>query len=455
MRLVRFILWMPYLLASVGGASPLLLDSKAIHFQLVNTLDQSEPWTDSQVFHSGLFWSGRSVVNFQNESHVEVYSPADSKMLASVQLPHNIQAIRPYGPNSVIALGVTAEPYWVSYYSIVKYDSSSKALTAETRYFPIGYGADYYVGDYNRGLKYFTDVGNGGMFIADSNQDTAVTIPFTGSIPSDPDSAFPVNSNPPWRTPRHPHEPGDVSDLPGIEVPFDSPNFLAPRLHGPGHAVMVGDWAFVVEDLDGSGMDSDIARVDVKNETISRPFSSKRAGLINLTNIPGTDWVIAAEKGTNKILFVDAKSNQLKQEIQLSGKAGDVWDVTPFGHCVAVLSTLSTKVTFFDVLQTPARNVAEWDLSAYIDRFHRARAVSGILPAAVSMFVQMRRVPRATARPRSMTHASFRTLPVARSNFAPNEKWRDLREEVILVKRVPVALEERSGTPSYLPLYPN
>jgi hypothetical protein len=374
-RLSRVALAAGGALVALGAAraEPIAVGPEGLASAVVTVLDQLEPWPNSQVFHDGVLLSARSVVNFQNETHVEAY--VDGRALAEVRLPHDVRSLHAYGPNAVLAIGLTSQPYWVSFYSVVTLDPATHALSATTRYFPMAYGPTYYVGDVARGTKYFADVGNGGLFVADSNRETAVTQLYRGRIPGTPDAGFPVNPVP-WRTPRHPHEPGDVSDVPGVEVPLDSPNLLAPRLHGPGDAVMVGPYVFVVEHPSLGSPPSDLARVDTRDESISWPTPYLRDGILHLTNVPGTDYVIAAERNANKLLFVSAATNQLKHEAQLDGQAGgDTWDVTPFGHCVAVLQTLSRRVRFLDVRALPPTPVASWDVSEVVDRFHRARSL--------------------------------------------------------------------------------
>lgn len=129
----------------------------------ITKLDKYEPYIDSQTFHAGLLWVGRSRLNANTVYRVEAYLPDGTVAAAPVTLSHTPTYLYPYGSSSIIVVGKSASPYWKTHYTIVSY--ARKTLNARTYTFPEAIQADRFAGD--PAHLFFSEPGSAAVFALD------------------------------------------------------------------------------------------------------------------------------------------------------------------------------------------------------------------------------------------------------------------------------------------------
>ena len=94
----------------------------SVNLRVVSNLDGFEPF-EAHVFHAGLLWTGRSRQGLGAFYRLEVYA-SDGQPAANLELGHSVKYLIPYGANSVVAIGVTANSENTAYTVVTRNGSA-------------------------------------------------------------------------------------------------------------------------------------------------------------------------------------------------------------------------------------------------------------------------------------------------------------------------------------------
>jgi hypothetical protein len=306
----------------------------SLQYKVVTELSRNEPYFEPHLFHDNLLWVGRSrdAKTDNTQYQIEVYDSAGNPAAAPLAIPHTASFLYAFGAGSAIVVGKTANPYWQTHYTVVRYANGN--LSGDTVDFPSEIQADTFGGDENN--LYFTEPGDGAVF--------------------------------------H-YQPGFSS--------LDPVHFLSPTLHGPRGLQLVGKDLFVMIS-NGGNNEYNLLKLDTSTQATDFTFKSGFRNLLTtMVKVPDRPLLALTERGADKLLLVDTDTNQLTQELPAKGEP---WGLASYGkHCLAVMAQTDLTVHFYDLNANQA--LADWDVSAVINRFHRPRALAAD-PATGTLYIR-------------------------------------------------------------------
>jgi hypothetical protein len=256
---------------------------------------------------------GRSRKGLNAFYQLEVYD-SQGKQIAVKPLRHSLRYIYPYGPNSVLIVGIAATPNH-SFYTIATKNGSQIETTAYE--IPEEALADRWAG--RPGENYFTDPGGF-------------------------DDGSPIGT--PLRTIFHFGTSG-------------RPQYLQARIPGPAHSLYWNNALYVLVHPTVFSGGKGIARVDLQTEKVTQILSMAQANLSNMILLPDSQQLAVADEAGNQVVLVDLKTLATEN---IAVKAGSPRGLATEGHCLVVGSEKERQVSFID-RRGHHDQLAQWDLT--------------------------------------------------------------------------------------------
>lgn len=295
---------------------------------VLSQLDKFEPF-EAHLFHGGQLFVGRSRKGLAGYYRLEIYS-AEGVQLSDLPLQHSPRYLYPYGPEAVLAVGVSAEPN-ISQYTIVHFRRGN--FTTSTNPVPETAWADRFLG--KPGQLIFSDPGG-------NQQDDAIV----------------DNPNLPAQT---------LFRMQGANA-----TFLSTRLPAPRAGTVIGNTLYLLHDKDIFGQQSNFSSVNLTTQKTERFFPSWRQRLVSL--LPLDNGKIAlSEQGADQVLFLDPTS---KQTTVLKVEAGTPRGLATLGSCLVVASESSRQISFYDLKSSDNHLVAQWDLTGAGGKLYGIRSLA-------------------------------------------------------------------------------
>ena len=289
--------------------------SADVSWKVVTALDAFEPF-DAHVFHDGTLWVGRSRHNLGSLYKIEVYDNSGAPLFEK-ELQHSPRFLYPYGAHGVLSVGISYKDN-MSYYSIIERKGGKFQVT--TKMIPLGAYANEWAG--KPGTLYFTDPGG-----YDAGEPIGTTLR----------TLFTMRGN--------------------------SFNYLAPRIPGPHHPLMVGNKLFLIEHPTIASGGRYLDLVDVNQSKPERVVTA----VGSFSQIVALDndklLAIADNRGDEIVLFDIASKKVLRK---MSVEAGAPRSVAVMGKCLVAGAEYAKKLVFFN--WSTGDKVAEWDLSGVGDK---------------------------------------------------------------------------------------
>ena len=282
----------------------------AIDIRTVAILDAGEVYR-GQVFHDGHLWEGHSVGGV-TAYRLDVHAADGGQVLASALVPHTLEFLYPFGPDTILIVGkhLTDRWGWLTYHSTARFRKGR--LRVKTRAMPMALQIEQFGG--RAGRMYFNEVGSCKVFRWNR----------FGARPLSPDI-----------------------HLPGVILPFDR-------------------FVFVLERNRISPGAENIVKIDLDSQRVERTFATPRNKLSAMINLEGFPWIAAVETWADQVLLVDRETNTLSAVLPAEGTPVDLVQV---GRHLLVVSREPKRLMFFDLATRGVPLVTEWDLSALGEDF--------------------------------------------------------------------------------------
>jgi hypothetical protein len=376
---------------SVEASDSTILNKNNLTLTKVSALGRGEPALDATIAHGGLIWSANS----NPSPELEVFDPRNGKKIDAIALPHNVLSLQPWGLRGVLAVGRTQFPDTLTHYSIVKFRDDKLRAPVTRTFFP-EMQAEGFAGDWKTNRRYFSNAGSRGIFVADTNFDTALSfsyipphqiprkaVPFVPG-PNGEDlfekisdiQLLPENPFAPTRPVIAPSDPNLDLDANDGEAVTTSANFLGPAISGPGQMILIGESLFVLEWKASDPHTQNLVKIDLKTEKAERTFNGLlRSGILRMVQVPSTPYLAIVERDENQLLFVNYETNRF-DESKTVAIPGRPRDVTVFGKCLAVLAPDGNTISFVDYKMSSPQIVLTWDLNGLIDKWRRPSGIA-------------------------------------------------------------------------------
>ena len=284
--------------------------STDIAVRTVALLDLGEVYR-GQVFHDGHLWEGHSTGGVASY-RLDVHSADGTRILDSFRVPHTLEFLYPYAPQTILAVGkhFTDHCGWLTYYSIARVRYGR--LQVKTKALPMALQVEQFGG--RAGHMYFNETGSRKVF----------------------------------RWTRWGARP------------------IAQDIHLPGTILPFKRFVFVLERNRIIPGAENIVKIDLATQRIDRTFTQTRNKLSTMIDLQGFPWIAAVESWADQILLVDKERNTLAAVLSAPGTPIDAVQV---GVHLLVVSRAPKRLRFFDLAAPGMPQVAEWDLSALGDDF--------------------------------------------------------------------------------------
>jgi hypothetical protein len=314
------------LAAALALAAPVA--AAELHIGLVTELNRSEPY-EGHLFHDSRLWVTKSRATDIETHRIDVYDATGAKLLTTVNLTHYAGFIYPFGPNAVVVVGKSSDP-WKSKYTVISHQGETYSARVTT--LPEEYQVEQFAGTPSQ--MFFTEPGSRAVY-AFSPATTALK---------------PIG--------------GEIS--------------------GPGQIELDGRSLWVIERKSFQMGDEDLVRVDTSTGAATRVFNEMRNGITAIHVAARSPWVAVAETLADQIVFVDKTTAAPAFTVPV---AGSPRGMTQLGGCLLVTSEDSKTVTFVSLWGDEPAVLDTWDVSAAGDRLKKPRKIA-VNPVSGRIFLR-------------------------------------------------------------------